>query len=103
MLLSRKRIKVANIIYLCSYLFIAAGIYLINNNIDVKLFFVFWELLYLPIVFGLPVLSIAILFKIWNLKNKTPGFYICLTFAGLTVAIFAIHLFSLFSGRPLIF
>lgn len=69
--MDKKWVNYTIIIYLFSYVFIGVGTALLNNNIDIKFFFAFYELLYIPIVFGLPILSIVVIFKCLYIKTKS--------------------------------
>lgn len=76
---------------------------MLKNNIDIKIFFAFYELLYIPVVFGLPILSIIVLFKCLKLKIKSFRVYLCLSLAISTIILFGIKIFFLVSKNILIF
>jgi predicted tellurium resistance membrane protein TerC len=93
MLISKKYISFINFIYIVSILFIYVGNRLLVNGVDEEIFYVFHEMFYLPIVFGLPILSVIIIRGYYKMKNKPLKVYLCLALSILICVLFCVKIY----------
>jgi hypothetical protein len=88
-----KYLTTINLLYILAFLFIFIGNRLIANDTDVEVFFVFWELLYIPIVFGLPILGIILLWHCYRMEHKSFKVYLCMGLAFLAEVLFVAKMY----------
>ena len=103
MLVKKRYASYINVFYVFCILFIFIGYRLMAYEMDIKIFFVFYEVLYIPIVFGLPILSVFIIKDFFKIKNKSFKVYLSLFLTLFTCVLFVIKMYFLLVEKHLIF
>jgi NADH:ubiquinone oxidoreductase subunit 4 (subunit M) len=73
------------------------------NDIDIIVFFVFFEILYIPMVFGLPILGLIILREYYKTKNKSFKIQLCLSLSILICILFCVKMYYWIFEKTLLF
>ena len=89
----RNYITSINISYFLAFAFIFIGNQLISMDWNSNVFFAFWELLYLPVVFGLPIFSVYILWKTSSMNDKSFNIYLSMGLAILALVLFIVKMY----------